>query len=79
MRRKTLLLSAALLLAASHTFAQVSTEVINGLSYKINARTHTATLVGDEDNPYTGNIVVPETVIPTSRGAPSARPWRTTT
>ena len=62
MRRKTLLLSAALLLAASHTFAQVSTEVINGLSYKINARTHTATLVGDEDNPYTGNIVVPETV-----------------
>ena len=39
MRRKTLLLSAALLLAASHTFAQVSTEVINGLSYKINART----------------------------------------
>ena len=62
MRRKTLLLSAALLLAASHTFAQVSTEVINGLSYKINARTHTATLVGNEDNPYTGNIVVPETV-----------------
>lgn len=62
MRRKTILLSAALLLAASHTFAQVSTEVINGLSYKINARTHTATLVGDEDNPYTGNIVVPETV-----------------
>ena len=51
MRRKTILLSAALLLAASHTFAQVSTEVINGLSYKINARTHTATLVGDEDNP----------------------------
>lgn len=59
---KALLLSAAMLLTASHTFAQISTEVIDGLSYKINARKHTATLIANEANPYSGNIVVPESV-----------------
>lgn len=61
-RMKSFTLLAVLLLTSTSLFAQMSTEMIDGLRYQIDAKAKTATLVSNGDEKYSGHVVVPEKV-----------------
>lgn len=50
------------ILATSNTYAQASFETIDGLRYLIDSDAKTAMLTANNDEKYSGNIVVPEKV-----------------
>lgn len=59
---KRFALLSLVLLCASLTFAQMTTETIDGLCYKISKGGKKATLIASEGQPYAGRIIVPEKI-----------------
>ena len=60
--KSLLLLVVIAILATSNTYAQASFETIGGLRYLIDSDAKTAMLTANNDEKYSGNIVVPEKV-----------------
>ena len=60
--KSLVLLVVIAILATSNTYAQASFETIDGLRYLIDSDVKTATLAANNDEKYSGNIVVPEKV-----------------
>lgn len=59
---KRFALLSLVLCCASLTFAQMTTETIDGLCYKISKGGKKATLIANEEQPYAGRIIVPEKI-----------------
>lgn len=60
--KSLVLLVVIAILATSNTYAQASYETIGGLRYLIDSDAKTAMLTANNDEKYSGNIVVPEKV-----------------
>ena len=60
--KSLVLLVVIAILATSNSYAQASFESIDGLRYLIDSDAKTATLTANNDEKYSGNIVVPEKV-----------------
>ena len=60
--KSLVLLVVIAILATSNTYAQASFETIGGLRYLIDSDAKTATITANNDENYSGNIVVPEKV-----------------
>ena len=60
--KSLVLLVVIAILATSNTYAQASFETIGGLRYLIDSDAKTAMLTANNDEKYSGNIVVPEKV-----------------
>ena len=60
--KSLLLLVVIAILATSNTYAKASFETIGGLRYLIDSDAKTAMLTANNDEKYSGNIVVPEKV-----------------
>lgn len=60
--KSLVLLVVIAILATSKTYAQASFETIGGLRYLIDSDAKTAMLTANNDEKYSGNIVVPEKV-----------------
>lgn len=60
--KSLVLLVVIAILATSNTYAQASFETIDGLRYLIDSDAKTAMLTANNDEKYSGNIVVPEKV-----------------
>ena len=60
--KSLVLLVVIAILATSNTYAQASFETIDGLRYLIDSDAKTATLTANNDEKYSGNIVVPEKI-----------------
>ena len=61
--KSLVLLVVIAILATSNTYAQARYETIGGLRYLIDSDAKTATLTANNDEKYSGNIVVPEKVM----------------